>query len=85
VVVREDGRERSIPADLLLVDAPRAPAYELCQQAGAALRHTISGYVPVIERGRIAEATWAIGEATGAPLVVAEFVRAAAEIAEQLA
>jgi sarcosine oxidase subunit alpha len=84
VVVREGGRERSIPADALLVDAPRAPAYELCEQAGAALLHRPSGYVPVADRGRIADGVWAIGEVTGVPLVAGEFVRAAEEIAAQL-
>jgi len=85
VVVRSGGEERSLPADALLVDAVRAPAYELCEQAGATLTHGPAGYAPVVDRGRIAEATWAIGEVTGAPLIVEEFVRAAAEIAEQLA
>ena len=31
--------ERTLPCDLLVIDAPRAPAYELCAQAGAELRH----------------------------------------------
>jgi sarcosine oxidase subunit alpha len=82
--VREGGRERSIPADALLVDAPRAPAYELCEQAGATLTHRPSGYAPVALRGRIADGVWAIGEVTGAPLAAGAFVRAAEEIAAQL-
>ena len=84
VVVREDGRERSLPADVLVVDAPRAPAYELCEQAGARLAHSSAGYVPRLDRGRIAEGVWAIGEVTGALLVAAPFVAAADEIASQL-
>ena len=78
VVVREDGRERSVTADALLVDAPRSPAYELCEQAGAALRHHAWGYVPVIDAtraGHVAEGVWAIGEVTGAPLAAEPFVR----------
>jgi len=84
VVVRENGNERSIPADVLLVDAPRAPAYELCEQAGATLEHRSCGFVPVTERGRIADGVWAIGEVTGAPLLATAFLRAAEEIAAQL-
>jgi len=84
VVVRDRERERTIPADALLVDAPRAPAYELCEQAGATLTHHAGGYVPVADGGRIAERVWAIGEVTGAPLVAGAFVRAAEEIAEQV-
>jgi sarcosine oxidase subunit alpha len=84
VVVRDGGKERSIPADVLLVDAPRAPAYELCEQAGGKLAHRPAGYAPVHDRGRIAEKVWAIGEVTGASLAAGPFVRAAEEIAEQL-
>jgi sarcosine oxidase subunit alpha len=84
VVVREEGRERSLTADVLLVDAPRAPAYELCEQAGAKLVHTPSGYVPDASRGKIGERVWAIGEVTGMPLDAAGFLRAAEEIAGQL-
>jgi sarcosine oxidase subunit alpha len=83
VVVREGGRERSLSADALLVDAPRAPAYELCQ-AGATLIHGPAGYAPRLDRGRVADGVWAIGEVTGAPLAAAPFVRAAEEIAEQV-
>ena len=85
VVVRNDGREQSIAADALLVDAPRSPAYELCEQAGAKLEHRPSGYVPVATRGKIAEDVWAMGEVTGAPLASAAFLRAAEEIARGIA
>jgi sarcosine oxidase subunit alpha len=90
VIVREssDGgggpRERSISADALLVDAPRSPAYELCEQVGATLEHRPAGYVPRSDRGRIADGVWAIGEVTGMPLAAARFVAAAEEIAAQL-
>jgi len=85
VIVRDGVRERSLSADVLLVDAPRAPAYELCQQAGAALVHGPAGYTPVLDRGRIADGVWAIGEVTGAPLAAGPFVQAAEAIAAQLA
>jgi sarcosine oxidase subunit alpha len=84
VVVRESERERTLAADVLLVDARRAPAYELCEQAGATIRHCAEGFVPVTDRGRVADGVWAVGEVTGAPLSVARFVDAAAEIVAQL-
>jgi len=85
VVIREKDRERTIPADALLVDEPRAPAYELCEQAGATLTHTPVGYVPTASAtGRIAEHVWAIGEVTGAPLDASRFVYAADALASDL-
>jgi hypothetical protein len=57
-----------LPADAVLVDAPRAPAYELCQQAGADLAHEPRGFVAKTERGKIRSGVWAIGEAVGALL-----------------
>jgi sarcosine oxidase subunit alpha len=68
VVVAEGGRDRRIKADALVVDAPRAPAYELCEQAGARLVHAPRGFVPQVENGRIREGVFALGEVTGAPL-----------------
>ena len=84
VVVPDANGERSVRADVLLVDAPRAPAYELCEQAGATLSHSPAGYAPVAVRGKIADGVFAIGEVTGAPLDPAAFVRAAEEIVAQL-
>ncbi len=54
-------------ADALVVDAPRAPAYELCEQAGAALLHEPRGFVTGAPRGRIREGFFAVGEAVGTP------------------
>ncbi len=68
VVVAEGGRERRIKGDTLVVDAPRAPAYELCEQAGARLVHAPRGFVPQVESGCIREGVFALGEVTGAPL-----------------
>jgi sarcosine oxidase subunit alpha len=68
VVVAEGGRERRIKADALVIDAPRAPAYELCEQAGARLIHAPRGFVPQVDDGRIREGVFALGEVTGAPL-----------------
>ncbi len=84
VVVRDQDGESSLRADALVVDAARAPAYELCEQAGATLAHRPSGFAPVATRGLIADGVWAIGEVTGAPLEARAFEAAAADIAAQL-
>jgi sarcosine oxidase subunit alpha len=76
--------ERHFKADALVIDAPRAPAYELCEQAGARIHHVARGFVPQTERGKIRERVFAIGEATGARFEAAVFEAAAADVAEQL-
>ncbi len=84
VVVSEGGAERVVPADALLVDAPRAPAYELAAQAGASLEHRPAGHTPVATRGKLADGVWAIGEVTGDALSPRRFALAAEEIAQQI-
>ena len=84
VVVREGDKELSLPADVLLVDVPPAPAYELCEQAGARLEHRPCGFVPIVSRGRIAEGVWAVGEVSGAPLDIDAFVAQAEALAAAL-
>jgi sarcosine oxidase subunit alpha len=64
IVVRTKEGERTLPCDALFVDAPSAPAYELCAQAGAKLRHEGRGYV--VTGGKIREGFFVVGEATGA-------------------
>jgi hypothetical protein len=51
----------------VLIDAPRSPAYELCQQAGASLAHEPRGFVVQTDDGRIADRIWATGEVCGVP------------------
>ncbi len=65
VRVRVGAEERKIDADAVLVDAPRSPAYELCQQAGAELVHEPRGFVTRTDQGRIADGVWATGEVVG--------------------
>jgi len=84
VVVRSGGRDRKLSADALLVDAPRSPAYELCQQAGAPLRHTPRGFLPVLEDGRVRDRVWIVGEAAGTPFEAAAFQASAARVTAQL-
>ncbi len=65
VNIRIGETERHFKGDALVIDAPRAPAYELCEQAGAALRHEPRGFVPQTTRGKIRDGVFAIGEVTG--------------------
>ncbi len=63
-----DGQSASFEADALLVDGPRAPAYELASQRGAKLAHEPHGYrIVVDESACIAHGLYAVGEAIGTP------------------
>ena len=64
VVVRTEKGERKIDCDALFVDAPSAPAYELCAQAGATLHHEPRGYL--VKPGKIRDGFYVVGEVTGA-------------------
>ena len=70
-------------ADAVLIDAPRSPSYELCEQAGATLDHRPEGFVARTLRGKLRDGVWAIGEVTGTPLDPVRIARAAEEIASQ--
>jgi sarcosine oxidase subunit alpha len=85
VTVRDGGAERKLKADALLVDAPRSPAYELVEQAGAKLVHEPRGFVPRVTGGKIREGVWVAGEAAGASFDPVELARAAEEVAAQIA
>jgi sarcosine oxidase subunit alpha len=74
--------ERRLKCDALLIDAPGAPAYELCEQAGAELSHERRGFVVRTGAGgRLREGVFAIGEVTGAPLDPASLARDALALA----
>jgi sarcosine oxidase subunit alpha len=75
----------ALDADALLVDAPRAPSYELCQQAGADLTHLPAGFVVRTDAGRIAPGVYAFGEVTGAPIDEADYRKAARRLAASAA
>jgi pyruvate/2-oxoglutarate dehydrogenase complex dihydrolipoamide dehydrogenase (E3) component len=85
VKITEGKRKRVLKTDCLLVDAPRAPAYELCEQAGAALRHRAFGFLPVtdIER-KIRDGVWAVGEVVGTPLEPASIARETEIVADAI-
>lgn len=72
--------EREVRATALLVDAPRAPAYELAEQAGARLEHHPRGYVVRTDRGRIRDRVYAVGELAGTALDLAAFAREAEQL-----
>jgi sarcosine oxidase subunit alpha len=64
-----DERPREMPCDALLLDAPRAPAYELCTAAGAELTRTPRGYLVRTGPGSaIRPSVLVVGEAAGTPL-----------------
>lgn len=66
---RREGEESSVSCDALLVDAPLAPAYELCAQAGANLAHEARGFVVRAGAGgRIRGGVYAFGEVVGTAL-----------------
>jgi sarcosine oxidase subunit alpha len=65
VVLNVDGKEVKAKADVLVLDVPRAPAYELLEQAGAPLEHEPRGFVPRVTGGKIREGVFAVGEVTG--------------------
>jgi hypothetical protein len=76
---------QELGCDLLVIDAPRAPAYELCAQAGAELTHEAGGFrVRASDAGRIREGVFACGEVVGTPLDPGALERAASALAESL-
>jgi len=84
VRVATDVGEREIECDALLVDAPRAPAYELAAQAGASLVHEPRGFVVRANNGKIKDGVFAAGELTGIPFDVTAFEDDAKRIAAQI-
>jgi sarcosine oxidase subunit alpha len=85
VTVATASGEQTLRCDALVVDAPRAPAYELAAQAGATLAHEARGFVVhTDEAGRIRSGVYAVGEVTGTALHPAAMARAAAFAVESL-
>jgi sarcosine oxidase subunit alpha len=66
VTVATRGGKVELPCDVLLIDAPRAPAYELAAQAGARLSHHPAGFVvDAGAGGTVRPGVLALGEVTG--------------------
>jgi len=85
VTVATASGEQTLRCDALVIDAPRAPAYELAAQAGATLAHEPRGFfVHTDEAGRIRDGVYAVGEVTGTALHPAAMARAAAAAVESL-
>jgi sarcosine oxidase subunit alpha len=75
--------ERRWPCDTLVIDTPRAPAYELCAQAGAELDHQPRGFVVrVSQGGRIRRGVLAVGEVVGTQLEVAPVLEEARQLSD---
>jgi sarcosine oxidase subunit alpha len=85
VRVRTAKGERELDADVVLIDAPRSPAYELCEQAGASLRPEPRGFVVVTDDGRIKDGVWATGEVCGVPFDAAAIEAHASLVAKNVA
>jgi sarcosine oxidase subunit alpha len=85
VVKRPRGKDADVRADIVAIDAPTAPAYELCEQAGAKLAHAPRGYVVKTEGGKIRDGVWALGEACGTPLDPERIATEVASVARAIA
>ena len=85
VRVRTAKSEREVDADAVLIDAPRSPAFELCEQAGAILVHEPRGFVVRTHDGKITDGIWATGEVCGLPLDASALDAHAALVAMQIA
>jgi pyruvate/2-oxoglutarate dehydrogenase complex dihydrolipoamide dehydrogenase (E3) component len=83
VTVATEQGEQQLACDVLLVDARRAPAYELCAQAGAKLDHQRRGFVARAPDGKIAPGVFAAGEVMGTPVSPEAIWREAKGIAER--
>lgn len=82
IVVKDAaGKETEHDADAVLIDAPRSPAYELAEQAGARLVHQPRGFVVATESGLVGDGVYAVGELVGSPFDAAAIEREAAEVA----
>jgi sarcosine oxidase subunit alpha len=83
VTMATDDGEHRLKCDALLIDAPGAPAYELCEQAGAELSHERRGFmVRTTAGGRVRDGVFAIGEVAGGPLDPGALEREARALAE---
>jgi sarcosine oxidase subunit alpha len=79
-VATSDG-EKSFDASAVVIEAPRAPSYELCAQAGAKLDHEPRGFVVRTDGGKIRDGVFAVGEAVGTPLDAEAIAREADAVA----
>ena len=81
VSVREGATVRALSADAFLVDAPRAPAYELAEQAGAAIAFADGAFRITAPRGKIRDGVFVAGELAGSAFEARALKAKAEEIA----
>ena len=67
LVVKDGAAERTVACDVVAIDAPPSPAFELCVQAGAKVAHEPRGWVVETDGGRLRDGFFAAGEVTGVP------------------
>jgi sarcosine oxidase subunit alpha len=84
ITIKTEAGDTTVKCDAVAIDTPRAPSYELLEQAGAALTHESRGFVARTERGKIRDGFFAIGECLGAPIDAARFTADADAIARQV-
>ncbi len=80
----EGGKEERLRVDAVLVDAPRAPSFELAEQAGAKPEHEPRGFAVRPEGGEVRDGFWVLGEITGAPLEPARVLADARDLASRV-
>lgn len=78
VRVRTVAGERAFLADVVIVDAPRSPAFELCRALGAPLEHRPEGFF--VTEPCIGPSRFATGEVTGTPFSAERFSEQAEKI-----
>jgi sarcosine oxidase, subunit alpha len=81
VAVREGSTVRALAADAFLIDAPRAPAYELAEQAGARIAFGDGAFRVEAPRGRISDRILVAGELAGTAFDAKAITRAANALA----
>jgi sarcosine oxidase subunit alpha len=91
ITIREAGGPRSVTVAAVALGGEGAPAFELAEQAGAAIEHEPSGYRVVVNaRGRVASSEalpllYAVGEVTGRRFELEALARKGAAVGKALA
>ena len=79
------GKDGDVDADVVLIDAPRSPAFELPEQAGARIEHQPRGFVVRTDPGGVvAPGFWAAGEVAGIPFDATSIVADTSKIVQSI-
>jgi sarcosine oxidase subunit alpha len=86
IEVSAGGKTRTHKVTAIALALPGAPAFELAEQAGAAVKFDpATGYRLVADpHGRVADGVWAAGECTGALFDLPALAEASARVAESV-